>query len=300
MRVFVTGASGFIGLALTKELLQNGHSVLGLARSDASAKLISDAGGEVLRGTLEDLESLKAGAAACDAVVHLAFNHDFTKFEENCKLDNRAIEAMGAALSKTKKPFIITSGIGLFGMEREVTENDMPPPVSAHYPRASEHTAQALFEQGLNASVVRLPQVHDRTKQGLVTFLIAMAQEKGVAAYLGDGSNRYPAVHISDCARLYRLALEKHRAGARYHAIAENGVGLKEITETLGKSLGLPVVSVPKEKAAEHFGWMAMFAGMDSTASSDITRKELGWEPTGPDLLTDLRELEVPELSNNG
>lgn len=299
MRVFVTGASGFIGLALTKELIENGHRVLGLARSDASAKLIEDAGGEVLRGSLKDLESLTRGATACDAVVHLAFIHDFSDFANGCKTDAIAIETLGAALEGTNKPIIVTSGIGLFGVNREVTENDMPPQVSPRYPRASEHTAQALFERGINASVVRLPQVHDRSKQGLVTFLIAIAQQKGSAAYIGDGSNRYPAVHVDDCARLYRLALEKHRAGARYHAIAESGVLLKDITETFAKRLGIPAVSISEAEAAEYFGLMAMFAGMDSTASSDLTRKELDWQPTGQDLLSDLRELQIPELSSN-
>ena len=298
MRVFITGASGFIGLAVTKELVQNGHSVLGLARSEASAQLIKEAGGQTHSGSLTDLESLKSGASSCDAVIHLGFVHDFTNFEESCKIDAVAIDTIGAALEGTQKPFIISSGVGLFGVDREVTEDDAPPPVSPHYPRASEHKAQELFKRGINASVVRLPQVHDREKQGLITFLVAIAQQKGTAAYLGDGSNHYPAVHVSDCARLYRLALEKHRAGARYHAIAENGVRLKDITETFGRSLNLPVVSVPKDKAADYFGWMIMFAGMDSRASSDKTRRELGWEPTGPDLLTDLRELQVPELSN--
>jgi nucleoside-diphosphate-sugar epimerase len=287
MRVFVTGATGFIGSRIVPELISAGHQVLGLARSDAGAKSLSAVGAQVQRGDLEDLESLRSGASASDAVLHVAFRHDWTRFAENCEVDKRAIETIGAVLEGSSRPFIVTSGVGV-AQGRSATEDDPPIPPSATYPRASEATALALLEHGVHASVMRLPQVHDTVKQGLITPLVAIARAKGVSAYIGDGHNRWPAVHVADAARLYRLALEKGAAGARYHAVAEEGVPLKDITIAIGHGLNVPVASVAPEQAQEHFGYLGFFAGWDARTSSAQTRAKLGWNPTGPDLLTDL------------
>ena len=287
MRVFLTGATGFIGSRIVRELIGAGHQVLGLARSDAGAKFLVAAGADVHRGDLEDLECLRSGAAASDAVLHVAFRHDWTRFAENCDIDKRAIEAMGSVLQGSSRPFIVTSGVGV-AQGRAATEDDPPIPPSQTYPRASEATAVALLERGVHASVMRLPQVHDTVKQGLITPLVAIARAKGVSAYVGDGQNRWPAVHVVDAARLYRLALEKGAAGARYHAVAEEGVPLKEIATIIGHGLNLPVISISSEQAQEHFGFLGFFAGRDAHVSSAQTRAKLGWNPTGPDLLTDL------------
>jgi nucleoside-diphosphate-sugar epimerase len=289
MRIFVTGATGFIGSAVVKELLGAGHSVLGLARSDAGAKALAEAGAEVQRGGLEDLESLRSGAAKADGVIHLAFNHDFSKFAANCEMDRRAIEAIGEVLKGSDRPLLVTSGVGLLAKGRLATEEDVPPaPNMETYPRASEQSAMALLDKGVRASVVRLPQVHDTVKQGLVTYAVAVAREKGASAYVGEGLNRWAAVHLLDAARLYRLALEKGDAGARYHAVAEEGIPAKQIAEAIGRGLKVPVVSVTPEEAAQHFGWLAMFAGHDLAASSKWTQERLGWRPTGPGLIADL------------
>jgi nucleoside-diphosphate-sugar epimerase len=289
MRVFVTGATGFIGSRIVPELISAGHQVLGLSRSDAGAQSLSAVGAQVQRGDLEDLESLRRGTAASDAVIHVAFRHDWTRFAESCELDRRAIEAIGAVLQGSSRPFIVTSGVGV-AQGRAATEDD-PPLSSPSLPRVSEVTAVALIERGVHASVMRLPQVHDTEKQGLITPLIAIARAKGVSAYIGDGHNRWPAAHVTDVARLYRLALEKFTAGARYHAVAEEGVPLKDIATVIGHGLNVPVISISPEKAEEHFGFLGFFAGRDAHISSAQTRARLGWNPTGPDLLTDLRDM---------
>ena len=290
MRVFVTGASGFIGSAIVDELIAAGHKVLGLARSDAAAASLIAAGADVHRGSLEDLDSLRSGAAAADAVIHTAFIHDFSKFQANCETDRRAIEAIGSALAGSDRPFIVTSGTGIARTPgRPTTEEDAP---DSEIPRiASEQAAASVQALGVRVSVMRLPQVHDPVKQGLITYLIDVAREKGVSAYVGDGQNRWPAVHRLDAAHLYRLVLEKGSAGARYHAVDEEGVPLRDIAEVIGKHLNVPVVSKSHEEAADHFGWLAHFAAFDIPASSQWTQEQLGWRPRGPGLISDLQRL---------
>ena len=278
MRVFVTGATGFIGLAVVEELVKAGHQVLGLARSDAAARALGDAGAQAQRGDLQDLEGLRRAAAASDGVIHTAFIHDFSKFKENCELDERAIQALGGALAGSGRPLVVTAGTGPLRPGQVGTE-DHEAPVHPGMPRVSEQAALALVAQGVRASVVRLPQVHDRDKQGLVTYLIAVAREKGVSAYVGDGLNRWPAVHRLDTAPLYRLALEQGQAGGIYHAVAEEGVTLRAIAEAIGRGLDIPAVGLSPEEAAGHFGWLAFFAGMDAPVSSALTQARLGWRP---------------------
>jgi nucleoside-diphosphate-sugar epimerase len=293
MRVFVTGATGFVGSQVVKELIAAGHKVLGMARSEAGAQALTAIGAEVQRGVLEDVSSLRSGAAASDAVVHLAFIHDFSKFQENCEIDRQAIEALGSVLAGSDRPFIVTSGTAGLAAPGQVATEDHAVPPNFPFPRVSEQTALSL--QGVNASVMRLPQVHDTIKQGLVTYLIALAREKGVSAYVGEGDNRWAAAHVLDVGRLYRLALEKHQAGVKYHAVAEEGVPLRDIAEVIGRGLKVPVVSLSPEKAAPHFGWLGMFAGADLVASSKKTRKNLGWNPTGPGMLADLQRMDYSQ-----
>ncbi|MEO6842556.1 MAG: SDR family oxidoreductase [Bradyrhizobium sp.] len=292
MRVFVTGATGFIGSAIVPELITAGHQVLGLTRSDAGAQSLIAAGAEPHRGDLEDLESLRSGAAQSDGVIHCAFDHDFLNFVANCEKDRRAIEALGAALAGSDRPLVITSGTGMGNAapSQPATE-DVFNSSNPHPRKASELAGASMLEAGINLSVVRLPQVHDTIKQGFITQAVAVAREKGVSAYVGDGSNRWPAAHVLDVARLYRLALEKREAGARYHAVAEEGVAIREIAEVVGRGLKVPVVAMSPEQAAGHFGWLAPFVGRDIPASSAQTRQRLGWHPTGPGLITDLEHM---------
>ncbi len=296
MRVFVTGATGFIGSVIVPELLNAGHQVLGLTRSDAGARSLAAAGAEVYRGDVEDLDSLRAGAAQADGVIHTAFNHDFSKFAANCEADRQAIEAMGSALAGSDRPFLITSGTGMGSAAagQPATEATFNP----HHPnprKASELAGLAVAERGVNVSVVRLPQVHDTVKQGLISPMIQMARAKGVSAYVGDGRNRYPAAHVLDVARLYRLALEKREPGSRYHAVAEEGIPVRDIAEVIGRGLKVPVVSLTPDEAQAHFGWFGAFAGLDLPASSADTQQRLGWHPTGPGLMADLERMQYPQ-----
>ncbi|RDI99760.1 NAD-dependent epimerase/dehydratase family protein [Dyella solisilvae] len=297
MRVFVTGATGFIGSAVVRELIDAGHQVLGLCRSDDKAAALVAAGAEVQRGSLEDLDSLKDGAARADGVIHLAFNHDFSKFAANCEDDRRVIKALGSVLAGSNRPLIVTSGTGMAHAAPGQPATERHAAIGSDViPRAaSEEAAAAIAADGVNVSVVRLPQVHDTVKQGLVTYAISVFRDKGVCAYVGDGHNRWPAASVLDVARLYRLAIEKAEPNAIYHAVAEEGVPLRDIVQTLGRRLKLPVKSLAPEEAQDFFGWLAMFAGHDAPASSEQTRKKLGWQPTGPGLIADLAQLHVAE-----
>ncbi len=282
MRIFVTGATGFVGSAVVRELIAHGHRVTGLSRSDTGAEQLRAVGADVARGTLDDLDVLARGAADSDGVIHTAFNHDFSKFVENSRQDRRAIEVLGGALEGTTKPILVTSGTAMLARGRLATEQDRP---GGGSPRMSEPAADDLAARGVGASVVRLaPTTHGVGDHGFVPILIGLAREKGVAAYIGEGLNHWSAVHRLDAAVLYRLAIERGAGGERYHAVAEEVVPFKAIAEAIGKGLDLPVESRP----AEHFDWFAMFAGMDAATSSEWTRETLGWTPTGPTLAEDL------------
>jgi len=292
MRIFVTGATGFIGSAIVHELINTGHQVLGLTRSEAGARSLASAGAEVHRGDIEDLDSLRRGAGSVDGVIHTAFNHDFSKFAANCEADRQAIEAMGSALHGSDRSFIITS-VAMLGASthgQPATEDNFNPDHPS--PRnASELTGVALAKSGVNVSVVRLPQVHNPVKQGIISPLIELAREKGVSAYVDDGLNRWAGVHLSDAARLYVLALEKRAAGSRYHAVAEEGIPLRTIAEIIGHGLNIPVKSIAAADAPAHFGWFSAFVGHDMSASSALTQERLGWQPKGPGLIADLEQM---------
>jgi len=302
MRLFLTGATGFIGSAIIPELINAGHQVLGLTRSDVGAQSLIAAGAEVHRGSLEEPESLRSGAAQSDGVIHCAFDHsafganDFSKFTQVCEQDRRAIESLGDALRGSDRPLVITSGTGMgSAVPGQPATEDHFDPNHQNPRRLSEVAGTAVLERGVNVSVVRLPQVHDTVKQGLITYAVQVAREKGASAYIGDGLNRWPAAHVLDVARLYRLALEKNEAGSRYNAVAEEGISMRKIAEVIGKGLKVPVVSISQEEAQIHFGWLAMFAGFDMPASSVQTRQRLGWRPTGPGLIADLEQMHWPE-----
>jgi nucleoside-diphosphate-sugar epimerase len=289
MRIFLTGATGFVGSAIVPELINAGHEVVGLARSDASAKSLAAAGAQVHRGSIEDIDSLRSGASAADGVIHTAFNHDFSKWAENCENDRLAIEALGSALAGSDRPLVVTSGTGLVTRPdgRPAAENDAP---TSTVPRIkSEEAANAIAARGVHVSVVRLPpSVHGDGDHGFVPTLVRIAREKRAAAYVGEGSNRWPAVHRLDAAHLYRLVLEKGAAGARYHGVGEEGIPFRDIAGVIGRRLNVPVVSKTPEEAAEHFGWFSHFAALDSPASSTKTREQLGWRPTRVGLIADL------------
>ena len=291
MRVFVTGASGFVGSKVVAELRAAGHSVLGLARSDASAAAIHAAGAEVHRGDLTRPETLRSGATQADAVIHLAFDHDFSKLADNCANEHGAIQALGDALAGTQKLLIVTSATGLASAAGRPTTEDDAPRSEGGFPRSPERAADAVAKRGVRVAIVRLPQVHDARRAGLVSFVIAVARQKGFVGYVGEGVNHWSAAHVADVARLYRLALEKDRA-ARYHAVGEEGVRLRAIADVVGEGLRLPVRSITPGEAPAYFGWMAAFAAEDMRSSSDKTRAALGWEPKAPGLIADLEKLE--------
>jgi nucleoside-diphosphate-sugar epimerase len=296
MRIFVTGATGFIGSRLVPELIGAGHTVLGLTRSEAGAEALRAAGAEVQYGDLENLDSLREGAAKSEGVVHLAFIHDFSNFQKVCEVDRSAITTMGEVLLGSKRPLVVTSGTAIAAnVDGKPSTEDSPK--SSHNPRAaSEAAVQALTERGVNTTVVRLSQIHDTHKQGLVPYVTAVAREKGVSVYLGEGGNRWPAAHVSDTARLYRLAVEKAEPGAIYHAVDEEGVSMKAIAEALGRGLKVPVKSITPDEVEAHFGWLAMFARLDMPSSSAITRKKLGWKPSGPGLIADLDGMDYSQV----
>jgi nucleoside-diphosphate-sugar epimerase len=292
MRVFVTGASGFVGSAVVEQLLQNGHEVLGMVRNDNGAEKVNQLGATAYRGNLEDLESIKTGAAQCDAVIHTAFNHDFTRFKQNCEDDRTVITAIGEALAGTNKPLVITSGVGLLNYGRLVTEDDVPANADITPRAASEEAVKAVDAQGVNSYIVRLPPtVHDEGDHGFIPMIINMAKEKGESAHIGEGQNRWPAVHRRDAAVLYRLIIEKQPAQKVFHAVAEEGIPFKQIATAIGEGLHIPTVSKTDAAAEAHFTWLTHFASMGCPASSEQTKASLGWEPVYRGLMEDLGEV---------
>ena len=293
MRIFLTGATGFIGSRIVPELLAAGHQVLGMTRSEQGARALAAAGAEVHHGHLEDLNSLRSGAAKADAVIHTAFDHDFSNFVANCAKDSQVIKALGSVLIGSSRPLLITSGTGMGStMPGKPATEDVFNKAHPNPRSASEIAGEEMLAAGVAVSVMRLPQVHDTVKQGLVTPLIEVARAKGVSAYVGEGLSRFPAAHVLDVARLYRLAIEKCEPGARYHAVDEEGVAARDIAQAIGDGLGVPVKSISPNEATDHFGWLGAFVGLDMLSSSEWTRKVLGWEPSGPSLLDDLRQMD--------
>ncbi|WP_026308792.1 SDR family oxidoreductase [Spirosoma spitsbergense] len=292
MKIFVTGATGYIGSALVQELIGAGHQVLGLARSKETAQKLVAAGAEVHLGTLDDLDSLRRGAATSDGVIHTAYNHDFSAYATAGETDRQAVEALGSALIGSDRPFVITSGITVLTPGRVATETDPLDYNAASAPRIpSELVMEALAQQGVRTSVVRLsPSVHGEGDYGFVPTLIGIAREKGVSAYIGEGTNRWPAVHRLDAVQLFRLALEKGTAGAKFHGAADEGIPVRNIASIIGQHLNLPVVSKPAEEAADHFGWIGAFLSVDCPASSTLTQQQLGWHPSQPSLVADLEQ----------
>lgn len=295
MRVFVTGATGNIGSNVVLDLIAAGHQVIGLCRSDDKAPALAAAGAEVYRGSIADPDSLRDGAARSDGIIHLAFNHDFSRFVQNCEDDRRVIQVLGSVLAGSDRPLVVTSGTPIANtVPGQPAKEDNAAVGSNVHPRAATEEAAALVAKtGVNVSVVRLPQVHDPITQGLITPAIALYRDKGTCAYVGDGLNRWPAAHVLDVARLYRLAIEKAEPGAKYHAVAEEGVPMRDIAQAIGRRLNLPVKSISQSETQAFFGWLAMFAGHDMPASSEQTRKKLNWEPTGPGLIADLERLVI-------
>jgi nucleoside-diphosphate-sugar epimerase len=295
MRTFITGATGFIGMALTRELIEAGHQVVGVYRSEEKARALAALGAEVYRGSIAEPESLSEGAARADAVVHLAFNHDASSFVQNCEDDRAVITTLGAALAGSDRPLIITSVTPIANtVPGEPAKEGNPILSAAVLPRAAtEEAANAVAAAGGNVGVVRLPQVHDTSRFGLISPAIGMYRDRGACFYIGDGAVRWPAAHYLDVARLYRLALERGEPNARYHAVGEEGVSMRVMAEAIGKRLNLPVKSIAAAQAPAHFGWLAPFAGLDMPASSAETRAKLGWAPTGPGIITDLERLEA-------
>ncbi|MHB8209606.1 SDR family oxidoreductase [Mucilaginibacter sp.] len=290
MKVFVTGATGFIGTALVKELLNAGHQVLGLARSDASASALIAAGAEVHHGDLQDPDSLRSGAAVSDGVIHAGFIHDFSRFAEVCEIDRIAIETIGSTLAGSNRPFIVTSGTALVKPGTLATEDMASQHDVSKFPRVSEAAMDAFTTQGVRTAAIRLsPSVHgEGDHHGFVPILVNTARQKGVVAYIGDGQNRWNAVHRLDAVHLFRLALEHGEAGAKYHAVGDEAITVKAISEVIGRHLKLPVVSISQEEAAAHFGWFAMMAALDCPASSKFTQAQLHWHPSHPTLPQDL------------
>ena len=297
MRVFVTGATGNIGSRVVKDLIAAGHQVIGLCRSDDKAPALAAAGAEVYRGSIAEPDSLKDGAARSDGVIHLAFNHDFSRFVQNCEDDRRVIKTLGSVLVGSDRPLIVTSGTPIANTVpgRPAKEDNATVGSDVHPRAASEEAAASVAADGVNVSVVRLPQVHNPVTQGLITPAIATYRQKGACAYIGDGLNRWPAAYVLDVARLYRLAVERAEPNAKYHAVAEEGVPMRDIAQAIGRRLSLPVKSIAPEEAQAFFGWLAMFAGHDMPASSEQTRKKLGWRPSGPGLIADLEQLRLAD-----